>query len=312
MVCQLDELSGANRPLVLAAGYFDGVHRGHQAVISEAVRLARASGGEAWALTLDPHPLKILQPDAAPPLLTSTPHKARLMESFGAEGCVVLPFTRELAAVEPEAFVGRLVRALPTLDHIVIGRNWTFGHNGRGTADTLIALSKTLGFGVAVVDPVLWRGKPISSTRVREAVARGRLADGEAMLGRPFSVLGTVEPGRQFGTKLGFPTANLDPHNEVRPPSGIYAAWADLEGRRYPAAVFLADASHAQSGPSGCLLEAHLIGFQGADLYGRDIEIFFVKRMRGVERFETADLLRRRIARDVAEIGDLLRQASPS
>ena len=129
---QLDDLSLEGRPVTLAVGSFDGVHRGHQLVIGLAVEMARQADGEAWVLTFDPHPLKILKPEAAPPLITSTLHKVRLIEELGVDGCVVMPFTREVAAEEPDDFLKRLKQTVPGLSGLVVGENWTFGHRGRG------------------------------------------------------------------------------------------------------------------------------------------------------------------------------------
>lgn len=302
---QLEDLRLERGAVVLAVGSFDGVHKGHQLVLRRAVEKARAVGGEAWALTLDPHPLKVLKPEAAPPLITSTPHKLRLMEPLGIDGCVVMSFTRELAAEEPEAFIARLRDGVPALGELVVGENWTFGHRGRGNVALLKQLAPAHKLSVTVVQPVLWKGKVISSTRIREAVSGGRLEEAEHMMGRPFSVLGTVVPGRRVGAQLGFPTANLDPHNEVRPPSGVYAARVDVEGRLYDAAAFLAETGDAKTTPSGFIVEVHIMGFDG-DLYGRDLEVLFVRRVREVQHFRSRVQLGQQIARDIELIRDLL------
>jgi riboflavin kinase/FMN adenylyltransferase len=223
VIDQLEGLSAAAGPVVLAAGYFDGVHRGHQAVIRTALARAQESGAETWVLTMDPHPLRILRPDAAPRLLTSTPHKLRLLGELGVAGCVVLPFTVALAAVEPADFIARLRAAAPRLVCMVVGPNWTFGRGARGTPDTLRELARAHGFDATIAEPVLVDGQPISSTRIREAVLLGQLDEAARLLGRPFGVRGTVVRGKQLGRRLGFPTANVDAEGEVRPPPGIYA-----------------------------------------------------------------------------------------
>ena len=143
---QLDDLRLEGRPVVLAVGSFDGVHLGHQRVIGLAVEMARKAGGEAWVLTLDPHPLKVLKPEAAPPLITSTHHKVRLIEELGVDGCVVMPFTPEVAGEEPDRFLKRLKQTVPGLSGLVVGENWTFGHRGRGDVALLKKLAPGLGF----------------------------------------------------------------------------------------------------------------------------------------------------------------------
>ncbi len=296
-VTQLDPLAASGRPIVLAAGAFDGVHLGHRAVLARAQAQARACGGETWVMTFDPHPLKLLRPDLAPPLLTSTPHKLQLLRSLGLDGCAVLPFTPSFAAVEPEAFIENLCRAVPTLHTLVVGSNWTFGHLARGTTDLLRRLAAERGFRADIVDPVPHNGQTVSSTRIRRAVAAGCLGEAEALLGRPFSVYGTVIHGAKLGRQLGYPTANVDPHNEVRPPAGIYAVRFATEGHLYPGAAFLTDHPDPRKGPPD-VVEVHLIN-QNLDLYDREAEIFFVARLRDEWRFDSLDALKAQIAVDV-------------
>ncbi len=305
MTSQLPDLGIEPKPIVLAVGYFDGVHKGHQAVVRRAVEEARKIGGEAWPLTFDPHPLKILEPEAAPPLITSTPHKLELIEPLGADGCVVMPFTGALAAQEPDVFVASLKKMVPSLAKIVVGKNWTFGHLGRGNAALLRKLAPASGISVAVVEPLLWKGEPISSTRIRQAVSKGDLDDAREMMGRPFSILGTVVPGRHIGTQLGFPTANLNPHNEVRPPPGVYAVRARVGTRLRDGAAFVAKTGEAATTPSGPVLEVHLMDFD-AELYGRDIEVFFLRWMRDAIHFPTRGQLRVQIAADVERARKIL------
>jgi riboflavin kinase / FMN adenylyltransferase len=219
----LDDFRRERGPVVLAAGFFDGVHRGHQRVIGEAVRRARELGARAWVLTFEDHPLKTVRPEAAPRLITSTTHKLRLLACLGLNGCLALPFTPELAALPPDVFLERLVSASPGLREILVGSNWRFGRGGRGDVDMLNAFGSERGIGVGIADPVVWAGQPVSSTRIREAVKAGAVGRAASMLGRPFSILGTVVRGGGLAGKLGFPTANIMPSNEVRPAPGVYA-----------------------------------------------------------------------------------------
>ena len=295
VIRELAGLAGERGPLELAAGFFDGVHRGHQRVILEAVQRARAAGGTAWVLTLDPHPLQVLQPAAAPPLLTSLAHKLDLIGQLGAAGVVVLPFTRALADEEAEDFIRRLRAALPTPAGLVVGANWTFGHAGRGHADLLQRLAPRLALQLTVMEPVYWSGAPISSTRIREQLGRGHLEAAACMFGRFPSVRGVVEPGRQVGRRLGFPTANLRPPDELLPPPGVYATYALLDGVRRFGAAFRPPA------PADDLLEVHFLDVDVA-LYGREVEVSFLTRLRDDRRFDTSAALRAQIARDVADI----------
>jgi riboflavin kinase / FMN adenylyltransferase len=306
---QLDDLRLEGRPVVLAVGSFDGVHLGHQRVIGLAVEMARKAAGEAWVLTLDPHPLKILKPEAAPPLITSTLHKVRLIEELGVDGCVVMPFTLQVAAEEPDVFLKRLKQTVPGLSGLVVGENWTFGHRGKGDVALLKKLAPGLGFDATVVEPVLWKSAVISSTRVRQSVAKGQLVDAKETLGRPFSILGTVVSGKRVGRQLGFPTANLDPHNEVRPPSGVYAVEVHVSGRKFNGAAFLAETRDAPSTPSGFVTEVHIMDFD-EDIYGSDIEVLFIEWMRAGRHFDSRGALKKQIALDVQHARAILEETA--
>jgi riboflavin kinase/FMN adenylyltransferase len=292
---KLSGLGAVRTPIVLAAGVFDGVHEGHRSVIATAHEKAAACHGQAWVLTFDPHPLKILKPDAAPALLTSTQHKLALLSALGVDGCVLMPFNRELAELEPEAFIENLCSLAPTLHGIVVGENWTFGHRARGNAGMLRKLASEKSLEITVVPGVTWNGSTVSSTRIRQAVADGKLDDAAAMLGRPFSILGTVVHGKKLGRQLGFPTANLNPHNEVRPPPGIYAVRALLDGQSVPGAAYVGGET---SGIAQNIVEVHLID-SDIDLYGRDLEVSFHAKLRDDRSFANHDLLREQIAIDV-------------
>ncbi|MCX6996071.1 MAG: bifunctional riboflavin kinase/FMN adenylyltransferase [Kiritimatiellaeota bacterium] len=299
---ELSELALAMAPLEVAAGFFDGVHRGHQRVIHEAVLRAQAAGGAAWALTLEPHPLRILQPAAAPPLLTTLEQKLELIGQLGVAGCVVLEFTRALAAEEPEAFVRRLRAALPSPASLVVGANWTFGQAARGNTNVLRRLAPKLELGLRIVEPVFWTDAPISSTRIRQQIIQGHMEEAACMLGRYYSVRGAVLAGRGYGRQLGFPTANLTPVDEVLPPPGVYAASALIDGVRHLGAAFRPDpALLMEFTPPANLVEVHFLDAQ-LQLYDRALEVFFISRLRDVRRFDKPAALRAQIARDVEDV----------
>lgn len=289
------------RPVFLAVGFFDGVHRGHRNVVRRAVVRARRIHGRAWVMTFDPHPLDVLSPGSAPPLLTSNFHKLELLRREGPNGCLLLSFTRQLARLTPEAFAARLLSAVPTLREILVGTNWRFGREGVGTPQLLARLVAPRGVTVTVVEPVRFAGRPISSTRIRSAVTLGRLGTAARMLGRPFSVLGTVVHGQAIGRQLGFPTANLDVQNEVLPPCGVYAARARVGTFRFKAVLNLGFKPttlhhHPAALPT---LEVHLPGFSG-NLYGKVMEVCFLRKLRNERHFSSPEALRRQIARDIA------------
>jgi len=306
-------LRGQRRPVLLAAGFFDGVHRGHQAIIRKIVSAARRERGAAWVMTFDTHPRKVLFPMAAPRLLTSTPHKLRLLKALGVHGCIVIPFTRSLARLAPKAFITMLALAAPALHQIVIGRNWTFGRQGRGTPAMLKALAPCFGFKITVIPPVRWHGTVVSSTRIRTAVLAGRLAEAAGMLGHPFSLLGTVMHGHGLGRKLGIPTANLNPHNEVAPPNGVYIVRARWDGVDYPGIVNLGvrpTLALPKERPAR-VLELHLFGLR-RNLYGKAIEVTFLKKLRRERVFPSLEALQHQIRKDIERAQAWFGQEKPT
>jgi riboflavin kinase/FMN adenylyltransferase len=299
IIRQMSDMRRVRRPISLAVGFFDGLHTGHQEVLRRTMARARAQGGEAWAMTFDPHPLKILQPDNAPPILTSTPHKLDLMRRFGLDGCILIPFTHAFAATPARVFLARLGAYLPTLGNIFVGEDWHFGRGGEGDTRLLTAWARARGIRINRVDLVRRQaGLVVSSTRIRKAVFEGELALATRLLGRPFSILGSVVRGQGIGRQLGFPTANLDPHNEVSPPPGIYAVRAIVNRRAYAGVVSYG--RHPTIRPlREPLLELHLLDTR-RNLYGGRIEVFFLAWLRHERKFGSRDALVRRIGRDVA------------
>ncbi len=303
---KLNDLQNKRRPILLAAGFFDGVHRGHQDLIRRALAASRRGLGQTWIMTFNPHPKKILSPAAAPALLTSTAHKLRLLEALGVSGCVVAPFTQATARQEPEAFIAALKKAIPNISRLYIGLNWKFGRNGRGDAALLKKMAPGHDFRVVAIPPVRWRGHPISSTRIRRAVAGGRMADAANMLGRPFSVLGTVRHGRKIGRTMGIPTANLNFLNEACPPQGVYAVTALIRGKRHAGVANLGiRPTFPGPGSRQPILELHVLDMC-QDLYGETLEIFFLKRLRAERKFSTPAALRNQIARDIIRARGLM------
>ena len=301
-------LKKERRPIALAAGFFDGLHVGHQKVLDRTVARAREINGKAWALTFDTHPLKILDPDSAPPLLTSNRHKLKLLARFDLDGCLLAPFTRELAGLEPVDFVARLRECAPTLAEILVGRNWRFGRKRKGDTDLLSRLGQEMNFRVTLIRPVLRRGRAVSSTRIRNEIRRGRLGEAALLLGRPFSILGTVTGGTTRGRRLGFPTANLDSHGEVVPALGVYAVYALLQKNILGGVVNLGvRPTFSKENNAKPVIEVHLFDLD-SELYGRDIEIFFVQKLRNERKFPSEETLKAQIARDVTNARRLLAQ----
>ena len=293
------ELAVVPGPVCLAIGVFDGVHLGHQAVIGRALSDARAAGGTAAVVTFDPHPMRVMRPEQAPRLLTSTRHKAQLIERLGVSELLVLPFTPELSATPPEAFVRALHAACRPLREICVGHTWSFGRNRAGNLDLLKTMGDQLGFEEIGLHAVEIDGEVVSSTLIRAAVEEGDLARAARLLGRDFTILGTVVHGDHLGRTLGFPTANLAAHNEQFPPNGVYAVEALQAGRTLPGVVNIGVRPTIAHASGERVLELHLFDFT-ADIYGQDVEVAFRRFLRPEQKFAGLDALKFQIAQDVA------------
>jgi len=296
----ISELSKLRGPLFLAIGVFDGVHLGHQAVISTSAQHARAANGTPVVVTFDPHPEKVLRPKTAPHLLTATPHKIALIRDLGMAHLLIITFDKQFAATEPEEFVHELVEHSKSLREICVGHEWSFGKNRRGNLKLLNQFGARFDFGVVGIPPVTVNGELVSSTTIRKAVETGDLAKAAQMLGREYTVLGTVVSGDNRGKKIGFPTANLSAHNEQFPPNGVYFAEAKLEGVIYPGVVNLGYRPTVDTRKSERILEIHLFDFDH-DIYGKDLEVRFIRYLRPEKKFESVDALVRQIGLDVKQ-----------
>jgi riboflavin kinase / FMN adenylyltransferase len=300
----IPELSELPGPLFLAIGVFDGVHLGHQAVISTSAEHARAENGTPVVVTFDPHPEKILRPDKAPHLLTATQHKIALIRALGVRHLLMISFDKHFAATEPENFVDQLVRHSKPLREICVGHEWSFGRNRRGNLELLEKLGAKFDFTVVGIPPVSINGEIVSSTTIRRAVEAGDLQKAAAMLGRDYTILGTVVPSDNLGKKIGFPTANLSAHSEQFPPNGVYFAEAKLDGVAHPGVVNLGYRPTMGSGKSDRVLEVYLFDFD-RDIYGKDLELRFIRYLRSEKKFENVDALVRQIERDVQQAREL-------
>ncbi|NLF22355.1 MAG: riboflavin biosynthesis protein RibF [Lentisphaerae bacterium] len=300
-----DHLHALPGPLVLAAGFFDGVHLGHRAVLDGAIAHARQLGGQAWALTFDQHPLTILAPGRQPPLLTPLSMRLELLAQTGIDGCLMLPFTRELAACQPRDFVRLLCGPQRTVAAIRCGENWRFGAGGGGDPALLAELGRQHGFEAVTVPPLHHDGAPISSTRIRRAIQAGDVAEAASMLGRPYSVRETVVRGRGVGRTIGMATANLHPAAEVLPGIGVYAVRTWVGDRRVDGVAGLGwRPTFADARPDAPELEIHLLDFEG-DLYGATLDVAFIARLRDEIKFPDAAALMEQVREDIRQARQL-------
>lgn len=300
----IDALAELPGPLFLAIGVFDGVHLGHQALIARCLADARAAGGTPVVVTFDPHPVKVLQSDTAPRVLTATQHKTELIGQLGIGHLLIVDFTLAFAATPPDEFIRALAAHSLPLAEICVGHTWTFGARRAGNLALLDTLGRELGFRTAGIPDVLENGEPVSSTRIRRLITGGDLAGAARLLGREYTILGTVEAGQRVGRTLGFPTANLSAHNELFPPSGVYAVTARLGDRQLPGVANIGTRPTVAGTTRPRSLEVHLLDF-AEDIYGQDLEIQFAGYLRPEKKFSGLEALREQIARDISDARQL-------
>ncbi len=284
-------------PLHLTFGVFDGVHRGHQELVRELVRGARAAGARAVVGTFDVHPARVLAPPHAPLALSSAGEKVELLLASGTDDVVLWRFDRAFSRIEAADFVAKLAAA-GEVGHVLAGFDLVFGRERRGNIATLRELGPSHGFTVGEGREVLYEELPISSSRIRAALAAGHVEEANAMLGREYGVRGTVVHGAGRGRGLGYPTINIaTPSDRQLPADGIYAMRVVVGGEVLPAAANLGVRPTFETGGAR-LLEAFLLDVD-RDLYGRQVEARFVRRIRDERKFDTIDDLRAQIAKDV-------------
>ena len=291
----------ADRPSVVTLGVFDGVHRGHAAVIGRVIQRARGTDRQAVVVTFDRHPTTVVA-ERREPVITSLQHRLRLFEDMGVDLALVVVFTPRVAETSAEDFVRGVLWRRLRAKVVVLGFDCRFGCRREGDAELCRRMGEELDFEVEVVPPLLVDGEPVSSTAIRQAIQQGAFERAERLLGRPFSLYGTVVPGDNRGDELGYPTANLDLHHEIVPPDGIYVSRALPDGEPLPAVTSVGRRPTFYRDPDAeTVVEVHLIDWSG-NLYGRDMEVQFVRHLRGQRTYDTVEALREQMARDVAQV----------
>ncbi len=288
---------------VLTLGNFDGVHLGHQAIFRQVVDRAKAVNGTSIAFTFEPHPLKVLAPDRSPKLLNTFHSKMKLIESSGMQVVICADFTREFAEQNPEEFARHVLVEGIGVKEVYIGYDYAFGKGREGSIGSLAALGQAHGFAVGVVDAVRVDDTVVSSSLVRDLVSNGRVDETPRYLGRFYSIEGNVVHGESRGRALGFPTANIQTANELLPALGVYAVRTVVGGRTIEGVASLGVRPTFGEGPVS--IEVFLFDYEG-DLYGKHLEMSFVKRLRGEEKFPDADALVQQMHRDVEQAKGVL------
>ena len=279
-------------PTVVTIGIFDGVHKGHQKILKKVLREAKKSRLKSVVVTFDPHPVKVLSPGAQIPLLMSLDHRIRLIKKMGVDYCLVKKFTKEFSKLSPEEFIKGLLVDKLNLKVLVTGENFLFGFKEKGSSKLLKKLSRIYNFKFYSILPLKIKGEYVSSTRIRKLIEKGRLELAKKLLARPVTILGTVVKGKSLGRKLGFPTANIDPHHESIPPAGVYSVDVALGEKIYRGALNIS--SHK-------IIEVHILNFN-RNIYGKDIEVIFKQKIRNEKKFKSLESLKRQISLDIHHI----------
>ena len=291
-------------PSVATIGNFDGVHRGHQWVISEVIAQAKKLGFSSIAITFDPHPASVVRPESRQPLITSLAEKLELLEATGIENVLVLPFTEEFSQMTARSFATDILRGALKVKELHEGENFRFGYQAEAGIDSLATLGRELGFEVQVYSPRNLRGGPISSSRIRKLIAGGDVGHARALLGRSFAITGNPTSGRGYGTRYTVPTINMTCYGELLPANGVYVTSLMVGGG---AGIEMFDAvtnvgNRPTFGADSFTVESHLLNFHPIDLNEQTpLRLAFLKRLRAEIRWPSPEALREQIGRDVAQ-----------
>ncbi len=285
-------------PALVTVGNFDGVHRAHAHVLHEIVSRARASGGKAVAVTFEPHPMRILRPEAGLKLLTPTPEKLRLLQATGIDAVVLLPFGRDLSLLTPRQFADRVLKKKLHAREVHEGFNFRFGHKASGDINLLAELGREMGFDVKTYPEMTLRGESVSSSQIRKLLTAGAVSRARHLLARPFCILSTPGRGRGYGSKYTVPTINLARYEELVPQDGVYITCTRVGAEQFDSVTNVGNRPTFEA--ESFAIETHLLNFHPIELApDTEVEICFLQRLRDEIKFPSVDALREQIARDV-------------
>jgi riboflavin kinase / FMN adenylyltransferase len=300
----VEDITKDFRASFVTIGNFDGVHLSHRHICTKLAGQARDAGAKSLVITFDPHPKMILHPDIKPFfLITTLEEKLNLLAECGIDGTLIIPFSPAYAKTTAREFVYETLGQKLAIKKIIIGHDYTFGQNKKGNDVYLISSGAELGFDVEVIDAFKIGKDIVSSTLIRNLILKGEVAAAAKLLGRWYNVAGPVVTGFGRGVGLGFPTANIDPEKELLPPSGIYAAFVIIEGKRFMAALNIGE--KPTFADYTFTFEAHLLDFEG-DLRGKRINTEFVEKLRDIIKFDSPQMLKKQIAKDVEKVRAIL------
>ena len=295
---KLEEVPAQFGPTILSVGNFDGVHRAHQQVLNTIVQRARDSGLRSVAVTFEPHPVRILHPEASLKLITPRPEKIRLLAATGLDATALLPFTRDLSLMAPQAFAEEVLKNGLRAREVHEGFNFHFGHKAAGNVELLSQFGKRMGFEVHVYREMRLRHEPVSSSHIRRLIAQGDVRRARHLLGRPFSILSTAGRGRGYGAKYTVPTINLSRYEALVPGDGVYITRTRVGEECFDSVTNVGN--RPTFGTESFAIETHLLNFHPIELTPEtEVEIYFLQRLRNEIKFPSVEALREQIAKDV-------------
>jgi len=299
----LNNLKEQTKPVAVSVGIFDGLHIGHQLIIKELLLKAKQHKAEPAVITFDPHPLKVLKHKEAVSMLSSLDHRLSLLKELGVKLCIVIKFNKRFANYSAIDFIQKILVKKLKIKILVAGEDFSFGKDTLRTPEALERVAEDMSFKLSVVSLKKTKNRVISSSAIRLLIENGDLKTASKLLARPVSILGTVIKGKRRGRKLGFRTANIDPHHEAIPPSGVYAVYAKLKNNRYKAVLNIGKRpTFNEEDPS---IEVHIFGTR-RNLYGKDLEISFNKKLRPEIRFNDEESLSEQIKKDTVKAQRIL------
>lgn len=295
---KLEDVPADFGPTVLSVGNFDGVHRGHQYVLGQMSQRARELNAKSMVLTFDPHPIRILRPREAPPLITPVPQKLNLLEKTGLDAVLVLPFSRDLSMMPPFEFAEEILATALHATEVHEGFNFHFGHKAEGNTERLKEYGHKLGFDVVIYQGMTYRGIMLSSSNARREIQAGNMAKARHVLGRPFSIVSTPGRGRGLGHKYTVPTINLSKYDELVPKNGVYITQITVSGETFDAVTNVG--VRPTFGEDSFAIETYILNFHPIELTAQtELELTFLKRLRDEKKFESPEALKAQIGKDV-------------
>ena len=301
----LESVPDFTQDTVVTFGVFDGLHIGHQDVLNIVRERANADKLQSVLFGFYPHPLSFLAPEKCPPVLMCLPKRIKILEQIGFDVAIFVNFNDKIASMSPNTFVESILQGVCHANHVVVGYACQFGKDRTGNAQVLESIGQELGFGVTIVPPTQLNGLPVHSTRIRQAIARGDLGLATQLLGRIYSMSGIIVEGEGRGRLLGFPTANIEPGDQLCPPNGVYAIRVKLENQLFDGVLNIG--VRPTFNGTKLQVESHLFDFNKS-IYGETIEIFFIEKIRNERTFSNKQALVQQIHRDIAVATEILDQ----